>query len=154
MKWLLSCVPQFPASFPCTKFTDTSLCTYRNRIYSKTVPFILWNYQWDRTKYGWITFPRLRNLPPKTSTECERVSHFFHILGSVEQPKGINIKGKDLYKYTLYSSCCNTDKRIYYYKTYDNHQITAIDMNRETLDSKYLISYPLIKDCYVRIQNQ
>ena len=87
-------------------------------------------------------------------SECERVSQFFHVLGSVEQPKGCNIIGKDLYKYTIYSSCCNTSKGIYYYQTYDNHQITAIDMNLENLDSKYLISYPLIKDCHVRVQNR
>lgn len=87
-------------------------------------------------------------------SECERVSQFFHILESVEQPKGINIKGKDLYKYTIYSSCCNTNKGIYYYKTYDNSQITAIDMNRENLDIKHLISYPLIKDCFIKMQNQ
>lgn len=94
----------------------------------------------------------LKNSTHPTS-ECERVSQFFHILGSVEQPKGCNIKGKDLYKYTIYSSCCNTSKGVYYYRTYDNHQITAIDMHRENLESNYLISYPLIKDCYVRIQN-
>lgn len=86
--------------------------------------------------------------------ECERVSQFFHILGSVCQPKGINVKKNDLYKYTIYSSCCNTSKGIYYYKTYDNSQITSIDMNRENLDSKYLISYPLIKDCQIRLQNK
>jgi len=87
-------------------------------------------------------------------SECERVSQFFHILGSVEMPKGIYLNEKGQIKCTLYSSCCNTDKGIYYYKTYDNHQITAIDMNRENLNSKHLISYPLLKDCYVKIQNQ
>lgn len=88
------------------------------------------------------------------SCESERVSQFFHILGSVEQPKGCNTKGKDCYKYTIYSSCCNTSKGIYYYKTYDNHQISAIEMKKENLDSKYLISYPLIKDQQIRIQNR
>lgn len=86
--------------------------------------------------------------------ESERVSHFFHILSSVEQPKGCNMIEKDLYKYTIYSSCCNTSKGIYYYKTYDNSQITAVDMKRENLDSKHLISYPLIKDQQIRVQNR
>lgn len=79
--------------------------------------------------------------------ESERVSQFFHILGSVEQPKGYN-------KYTIYSSCCNASKGVYYYKTYDNSQITAIDMRNENLDSKYLISYPLIKSPQIRVQNR
>lgn len=77
--------------------------------------------------------------------ECERVNQFFHLLGSVELPKGR--------KYTIYSSCCNTSNGTYYYKTYNNSQITAIDMHRENLDSKYLISYPLIQDAQIRIQN-
>jgi len=46
---------------------------------------------------------------------------------------------------TIYTSCCNTDKGIYYYTTYDNRQITGIDMNRENLDGSELISYELVK---------
>lgn len=86
--------------------------------------------------------------------ESERVHQFFHILSSVEQPKGINQNGKDLYKYTIYSSCCNTTKGIYYYRTYNNSQITAIDMSKENLDSHCLITYPLIKASQIRIQNR
>ena len=37
------------------------------------------------------------------------------------------------------------NKGIYYYTTYDNHQITTIDIHKENLDGKELISYPLIK---------
>lgn len=96
----------------------------------------------------------VKNHSVHTTSESERVSQFFHILGSVEQPKGCNVKGKDLYRYTIYSSCCNTSKGIYYYKTYDNSQITAIDMRKENLDSKHLISYPLIKNTQIRVQNR
>ena len=31
------------------------------------------------------------------------------------------------YEITIYTSCCNTAKGIYYYTTYDNHQITAVE---------------------------
>lgn len=75
--------------------------------------------------------------------ETESVSQFFHILGSVEHPRGCVVMGDDLYEITIYSSCCNTDKGIYYYKTYDNSQITAVDMHKENLDSIKLVSYPL-----------
>ena len=77
--------------------------------------------------------------------ECERISQFFHILGSVEQTKG--------HKYTVYSCCCNTCKGIYYYKSYNNSQITAVDLHRENLDSAHLISYPLIRSQQIRMQN-
>ena len=38
------------------------------------------------------------------------------------------------YEITLYTSCCNVTKGIYYYNTYENHQISAVDMHVENLD--------------------
>ena len=49
--------------------------------------------------------------------EKERVNQFFHLLGSVEMPRGSLQMGENLYEITVYSSCCNTDKGIYYYTT-------------------------------------
>ena len=50
--------------------------------------------------------------------------NFFHILNSVDQQRGCClVNGK--YEITIYTSCCNANKGIYYYTTYDNHQITA-----------------------------
>ena len=87
-------------------------------------------------------------------SEAESVSQFFHILGSVEQQKGLTfIDDPDLYEYTIYSSCYNTDKGILYYKTYDNHQITAVDLNRENLDGDSLIIYPLINEAQINFVN-
>ena len=37
----------------------------------------------------------------------------------------------------------NATKGIYYYKTYSNSQLTAVDMHRENLDSELLRTYPL-----------
>ena len=85
--------------------------------------------------------------------EEESVSQFFHILGSVSQPRGLtNVRGEE-YEFTLYSSCCNTDKGIYYYKTYENSQISAVDIHRENLDSRNLVSYPLIQSQQIYFQN-
>lgn len=76
-------------------------------------------------------------------SEEESVNQFFHLLGSVEFPRGCVEMRKDVYEITVYSSCCNTDKGIYYYKTYENFAITAIDMYQENLDSSTLICYPM-----------
>ena len=38
----------------------------------------------------------------------------------------------------------HADKGIYYYTTYDNHQITAVDMNKEKLDGSDIVRYPLV----------
>ena len=85
--------------------------------------------------------------------EKESVSQFFHILNSVDQQRGCCNLGDDKYEITIYTSCCNTNKGIYYYTTYDNHQITAIDMHKANLDTDKLIRYPLIKEEQIRMQN-
>ena len=75
-------------------------------------------------------------------SEEESVSQFFHILGAVEQQRGcVRLeKGNEI---TVYTSCCNTDKGIYYYTTYDNRCITGVDMHKEDLAGGRLICYPL-----------
>lgn len=86
-------------------------------------------------------------------SEEENISQFFHILGSVEFPRGCVEMKKDVYEITIYSSCCNTDKGIYYYKTYENSQIMAVDMYKEDLDSSKIICYPMIKETLFFPQN-
>ena len=95
-------------------------------------------------------FTRLNSL--SGDSESESVSQFFHILGSVAQQKGC-CQVAHGFEYTIYSSCCNTDKGIYYYTTYENSQITGVDMHREDLDGAALVSYPLVQGQQIRMQN-
>lgn len=77
------------------------------------------------------------------NSEQKRVSQFFHILGSVSQLRGaVQLKG-GRYEYTVYTSCCNTRKGIYYYTTYDNSTVRAVDMHKENLDGSELYSYKM-----------
>lgn len=76
-------------------------------------------------------------------TEEKSVTQFFHILDSVCQQKGCVCLPDGSFEKTNYTSCCNTDKGIYYYKTYGNSRITKIDMNKENLNFHNLISYEL-----------
>lgn len=85
--------------------------------------------------------------------EQESVSQFFHILGAVDQQRGCCILENGGYEVTLYTSCCNASKGIYYYTTYDNHQITAVDMHREKLDGIELVRYPTVGEEQIRLQN-
>ena len=78
--------------------------------------------------------------------EIESVNQFFHIINSVEQVRGCCELEDNKFEITIYSSCCNTNKGIYYYTTYNNHQINAIDMNKEDLDSAKLIKYSLLDE--------
>lgn len=85
--------------------------------------------------------------------ERDSISTFFHILDSVYQIKGLTLTNDNKYEYTLYSSCCNTSKGIYYYKTYYNNQITSIDMKKVNLEDDKLFSYPLITSPEILNQN-
>ena len=87
------------------------------------------------------------------NSENESVSQFFHILGAVDQQRGCCEVGEGKYEITIYTSCCNADKGIYYYTTYDNHQITAVNMYNEDLDGLCLLRYPLIKGEQIKTQN-
>lgn len=75
--------------------------------------------------------------------DTEDITQCFHLLSSVEQQDGC-VAVNDLFEKTIYSSCCNTDTGVYYYTTYGNHQITAINMHNHDLNSNILASYPLI----------
>ena len=96
-------------------------------------------------------FTKLNSL--SGDSESASISQFFHILGSVAQQRGCVHMGEGKYEITIYSSCCNTDKGIYYYTTYENSQITGIDMHHENRDSALLISYPIITGQQIKMMN-
>ena len=70
-------------------------------------------------------FTRLNSVCGES--ENESISQFFHILGTVSQTRG-TVRASDGFMTTIYTSCCNTDKGIYYYTTYENNQISAVNM--------------------------
>ena len=85
--------------------------------------------------------------------ELSSVSQFFHILGSVDQQRGCCEVTEGKYEITLYTSCCNASKGIYYYNTYENHQISAVDMHKTNLDQDTLICYPVLQGENIHFQN-
>ena len=96
-------------------------------------------------------FTRLNSV--SGPSEEEHVGQFFHILESVAQARGCARAAEDRYEITVYSSCCNMDRGIYYYTTYENRQICAVDMRKEDLDGTQVVSYPLIKAQGICLQN-
>ena len=68
------------------------------------------------------------------------VNQFFHILNSVAMPKGC-VRSANGFEYTHYSSCCNMDMGIYYYTTYDELEIRAINMHDVDLNQSCLYAY-------------
>ncbi len=105
----------------------------------------------SQSRFVRVAFTKMNSV--SGDSETESVSQFFHILGSVDQQRGCCELEDGQYEVTLYTSCCNADKGIYYYTSYDNHQITAVDMHREQLDGSQLVRYPLIRGEQIRFQN-
>lgn len=94
----------------------------------------------------------------KANSVCEKdefssVHQFFHILESVFQQRGCTRLDGGKYEYTQYTSCCNTDRCIYYYKTYSNSQISAVNLKNENLDADDIICYSLITTPNINYQN-
>lgn len=105
----------------------------------------------SQSRFVRVAFTKLNSL--SGDGEKESVSQFFHILGSVDQQRGCCHLGGGKYEITIYTSCCNADRGIYYYTTYQNHQITGVDMHRENLDGTDIVRYPILQEEQIRLQN-
>ena len=103
------------------------------------------------SRFAKVAFTKMNSV--SGDSEEESVSQFFHILDSVDQQRGCCEVHDGKYEITIYTSCCNLDKGIYYYTTYNNHQISAVDMHRENLDSDKLVRYPMILNQNINFQN-
>ena len=85
-------------------------------------------------------------------SESANISQVFHILGSVAQQQGC-VKVGETYEKTIYTSCCNTTKGIYYYTTYFGCQITAVSMTETNKNADILYSYPLRCQNVIQYEN-
>ncbi|NFF79925.1 choloylglycine hydrolase family protein [Clostridium botulinum] len=91
-------------------------------------------------------------IPIPINEKCGIIEFFnslnttFEVNGSLITPEGLNEK-------SLYTSCMNLQKRIYYYNTYDNNRINAVIMKNEDLNSKQIIKYPYMNSLDINYQN-
>ena len=81
------------------------------------------------------------------------VGQMFHILGSVEQVAGCCELADGSHERTIYTACWNAARGIYYYTTYTNRRITAVDMHREDLDGTALRRWPMRQAEDIRWEN-
>ena len=124
---------------PECNFSDRlSLCIYSRGMGAIGLPGDLSS----ESRFARVAFVKMNSK--SGTSENESVSQFFHILNSVDQQRGCCEVADGKYEITLYTSCCNADKGIYYYTTYENHQITAVDMHKENLDGTDIVKYPLV----------
>ncbi len=97
----------------------------------------------SKSRFVRCVFTKYNSLCDKD--EASSVNQFFKILSSVEQVKCLYEVTPGEYEYTIYSSCMNQEKGIYYYTTYGNPEVHAVDMHKTDLDGKELTSYKLQK---------
>ena len=96
------------------------------------------------SRFARVAFTKLHSVSGES--EAESVGQFFHILGSVDQQRGCCEVAEGKYEITIYTSCWNAQRGIYYYTTYTGRQITAVDMHREDLDGAKVVSYPMLQE--------
>lgn len=81
------------------------------------------------------------------------VSQCFHILGTVAQTRGcVCLPGGGL-EITVYTACIAADRGVYYYTTYENSRICAVDLHRCSPDSDTLMRFPLMRRPQILFQN-
>lgn len=98
-----------------------------------------------------VAFNKLNSVCDEA--EETSISQFFHILDSVSMIRGSTITKNKKYDITNYSCCINIDKGTYYYKTYENNQITAIKMNKNNMNYNKLEIYELIENQQIKYIN-
>lgn len=135
------------AKAPENRFGAVDLTTYSRGMGAMGLPGDLSS----ASRFVRAAFVKLNSVAGES--ENESISQFFHILGAVEQQKGCVILPDGSFELTAYTSCINTDKGIYYYTTYENNCISAVDMQRCDLEGTELYTYPLIKTQQIMYHN-
>ena len=103
----------------------------------------------SQSRFVRAAFTKLNSL----CTEEGSVSQFFHILDSVSQTRGCCRLEDGSCEMTQYTSCCNASQGIYYYTTYGNRRISAVDLHREDLEGDRLFRFPLVLGEDIRFLN-
>lgn len=90
---------------------------------------------------------------PKGQNEAKSITNYFHVLHSVEQPKGTDEVRPNSYEYTIYSDGTNLETGTFYYTNYENNQINAIKLEHENVDGEKIINYDLLEKQEIHYQN-
>ena len=71
--------------------------------------------------------------------ESAHIAHFFSMLYAVAVPSGSVINEKGRVHKTVYSSCCNTDEGVYYYRKYNETAVHSAALSEYGPEGKKLI---------------
>ena len=89
----------------------------------------------SQSRFVRCSFVKL-NADMDTSPEL-KISQLFHILSSCEMTKGC-VRIKERREYTHYSCVMDTEKRIYYLRTYGSGRICSFDLSRIKREESFI----------------
>ena len=95
----------------------------------------------------------IRSHMPEIKNDTQALTQFFHMLDYVKMVRGGVLTDDGLEDGTTYSSCMDQEQGIYYYKTYENNRINAIDMHKEQLTGAELKIFKYLTEQDIHIQN-
>ena len=95
----------------------------------------------------------LRKNARAEKNEMSAVSQMFHMLEAVAMVRGAVITGEGKYDITTYSCCISADRGIYYYKTYENSGIHAVNLHHEDLQAEDIKAFDLSEKQAVKMHN-
>lgn len=88
-------------------------------------------------------FVRAAYVRCNSISQTDDLSQFFHILSAVAMPSGsVHIDGDS--QITRYACCCDTEKGIYYYTTYDNSRLRAVSLRNADIKGQLLTIFDLM----------
>ena len=97
------------------------------------------------SRFAKVAFTKMNSR--SGDSELESVSQFFHILGSVDQQRGCcEVAEKTNTKLPSTPPAATQQKASTTTLLTKNHQISAVNMNHENLDSSTLIRYPVLTE--------
>ena len=93
----------------------------------------------------------------KLHSHCEEnheITEFFHLLDTVAMPRGsVRVRGEK-HEITRYSCCCDLQDRVYYYSTYENRRVQAVQLHRWDLDGSHLLRFSIPREQDIHFQEE
>lgn len=95
----------------------------------------------------------MRNHIEPVTNEVGGVRNTFKTLEYCEVAKGAELSD-NLSWYTIYTNAMCAQSGTYYYNTYNNHQINAINLFKHDLNAKKVKKYPFLNKEYIHFQHK
>ena len=75
--------------------------------------------------------------------DIKNINQCFHILNNVSTLIGESVMDDETREYTIYSSIYDLKNNKLYLKTYENHQLSCLDINKFNLDDTSLLTFSI-----------